>query len=115
MLWSRRWNVANELPYGRLPSRPATLVWQHGLIRQGTTRGSLDGMLGPRSCDIGVAFNVLNDLRLPYHAVPCHSPGDGQTVRFKFDPLRKHMLLRGLDAVGLTLESAGDIRKFEQA
>ena len=32
------------------------------------------------------------------------------TQRFEFDPLRKHMLLKGLDAVGLTLESAGDIK-----
>ena len=42
------------------------------------------------------------------------TPADGSTLRFDFDPLRKHMLLMGLDAVGLTLESAQDIRKFEQ-
>ena len=42
------------------------------------------------------------------------TPGDGRTLRFEFDPLRKHMLLKGLDAVGLTLESAQDIRKFER-
>ena len=35
---------------------------------------------------------------------------DAHTVR----SLRKHMLLQGLDAVGLTLKSAGDIKKFEQ-
>ena len=43
------------------------------------------------------------------------TPADGRTLRFEFDPLRRHMLLKGLDAVGLTLESADDIRKFEQA
>ena len=43
------------------------------------------------------------------------TPADGCTLRFEFDPLRRHMLLKGLDAVGLTLESAADIRKFEQA
>ena len=42
------------------------------------------------------------------------TPGDGRTIEFQFDPLRKHMLLKGLDAVGLTLESAEDIRQFEQ-
>lgn len=43
------------------------------------------------------------------------TPADGRTLAFEFDPLRRHMLLKGLDAVGLTLESAQDIRKFEQA
>ena len=43
------------------------------------------------------------------------SPGDGRTLPFAFDPLRKHMLLKGLDAVGLTLEHAGEIRAFERA
>ena len=42
------------------------------------------------------------------------TPGDGQEVSFEFDPLRKHMLLNGLDAVGLTLQYADDIRRFEQ-
>ncbi|HEX7891526.1 MAG TPA: 3-isopropylmalate dehydratase small subunit [Ramlibacter sp.] len=42
------------------------------------------------------------------------TPGDGRTLPFDFDPLRKHMLLKGLDAVGLTMESAEDIRRFEE-
>ena len=42
------------------------------------------------------------------------TPGDGQVQSFAFDPLRKHMLLNGLDAVGLTLQYADDIRRFEQ-
>lgn len=42
------------------------------------------------------------------------SAGDGRTIRFEFDPLRKHMLLKGLDAVGVTMEMADDIREFEQ-
>ena len=40
---------------------------------------------------------------------------DGLSLRFEFDPLRRHMLLKGLDAVGLTMESADAIRRFEQA
>ena len=43
------------------------------------------------------------------------TPGDGRTLPFAFDPLRKHMLLKGLDAVGITLEHAGEIRAFERA
>lgn len=43
------------------------------------------------------------------------TPGDGRTLRFAFDPLKKHMLLKGLDAVGFTLEYAQDIRSFEAA
>ena len=43
------------------------------------------------------------------------TPGDGRSLAFDFDPLKKHMLLKGLDAVGLTLESAPAIRSFEQA
>jgi 3-isopropylmalate/(R)-2-methylmalate dehydratase small subunit len=38
---------------------------------------------------------------------------DGRTLAFAFDPLRKHMLLKGLDAVGVTMEMADDIRSFE--
>lgn len=38
---------------------------------------------------------------------------DGSTISFEFDPLRKHMLLKGLDAVGVTMEMADDIRRFE--
>ena len=41
------------------------------------------------------------------------SHGDGRAVRFEFDPLRRRMLLEGLDAVGLTLGHAEDIRRFE--
>jgi 3-isopropylmalate/(R)-2-methylmalate dehydratase small subunit len=43
------------------------------------------------------------------------TPGDGRTLHFAFDALKKDMLLKGLDAVGLTLQYAGEIRAFEQA
>jgi 3-isopropylmalate/(R)-2-methylmalate dehydratase small subunit len=42
------------------------------------------------------------------------TPADGRQLRFEFDPLRRRMLLEGLDAVGLTLQSADDIRAFER-
>lgn len=37
----------------------------------------------------------------------------GETIGFHIDTLGKRALLRGLDAVGLTLETADDIRSFE--
>ncbi|HEX2544283.1 MAG TPA: 3-isopropylmalate dehydratase small subunit [Ramlibacter sp.] len=40
--------------------------------------------------------------------------GDGRTLGFEFDPLRKYMLVNGLDAVGLTMERAGEIHAFEK-
>ena len=42
------------------------------------------------------------------------TPADGRELHFDFDLLRRHMLLKGLDAVGLTLEYADDIGRFEQ-
>jgi 3-isopropylmalate/(R)-2-methylmalate dehydratase small subunit len=42
------------------------------------------------------------------------TPADGQALRFDFDPLRRHMLLEGLDAVGVTLQLADEIRGFVQ-
>ena len=39
---------------------------------------------------------------------------DGRTLAFAMDPLKREMLLQGLDAVGLTLRMAEDIRGFEQ-
>jgi len=40
------------------------------------------------------------------------TPG-GEVVKFEIDPFRKHCLLNGLDEIGLTLEHADKIRKFE--
>jgi 3-isopropylmalate/(R)-2-methylmalate dehydratase small subunit len=36
-------------------------------------------------------------------------------VRFDIDPFRKHCLLNGLDGVGLTLEKAAAIDRYEAA
>ncbi|MEQ8801545.1 MAG: 3-isopropylmalate dehydratase small subunit, partial [Haliea sp.] len=38
----------------------------------------------------------------------------GEVMRFEVDAARKHCLLQGLDDIGVTLESAGAIRSFEQ-
>ena len=42
------------------------------------------------------------------------TPADGKQLRFEFDALRRHMLLEGLDAVGVTLQYADEIRRFER-
>ena len=42
-----------------------------------------------------------------------HTPADGQTLRFDIDPLHQEMLLRGLDAVGMSLTHAPNIHTFE--
>ena len=39
---------------------------------------------------------------------------DSRTLRFEFDPLGRDMLLKGLDAVGLTMESSEQIQAFER-
>ena len=39
---------------------------------------------------------------------------DGGVIKFDIDPFRKHCLLNGLDAIGLTLEKKQSIEKFEQ-
>lgn len=39
--------------------------------------------------------------------------GNREAVTFDFDPLLRRMLLEGLDAVGLTLESSAQIQEFE--
>jgi 3-isopropylmalate/(R)-2-methylmalate dehydratase small subunit len=40
---------------------------------------------------------------------------DGGVIRFDIDPFRKHCLLNGLDAVGLTLQKDKAIGEFEKA
>ena len=37
----------------------------------------------------------------------------GESISFEVDSFRKHCLLNGLDDIGLTLQDADDIRKFE--
>ncbi len=60
--------------------------------------------IDPKCCEIMV------DLE----AQTITTPADDRVVHFDFEPLRRHMLLNGLDAVGLTLQHVGDIRRFEQ-
>jgi 3-isopropylmalate/(R)-2-methylmalate dehydratase small subunit len=41
------------------------------------------------------------------------STADGKSFHFEIDPFRKHCLLNGLDDIGLTLEKAASIDRFE--
>ena len=52
-------------------------------------------------------------MALDLAAQTLHTPADGQTLRFEMDPLHQEMLMRGLDAVGMSLTHAQDIRDFE--
>ncbi len=50
-------------------------------------------------------------LDLPAQTITC---SDRSVIHFDIDPFRKDALVRGLDAVGSTLEYADDIRSFER-
>jgi 3-isopropylmalate/(R)-2-methylmalate dehydratase small subunit len=39
---------------------------------------------------------------------------DGGVIKFEIDPFRKHCLLNGLDAVGLTMQKQDAIRTYEE-
>ncbi|MEK5749732.1 3-isopropylmalate dehydratase small subunit, partial [Acinetobacter nosocomialis] len=39
---------------------------------------------------------------------------NGEAFKFEIDPFRKHCLLNGLDDIGLTLQAADDIRRYEE-
>lgn len=55
------------------------------------------------------------EMHVDLQAQTIATPGDGHTLHFEIDALRRYMLLKGLDAVGLTLEMGEDIRRFEKA
>jgi len=42
------------------------------------------------------------------------SDEEGSVAKFDVDPFRRHLLLNGLDDIGLTLEHADDIGRYEQ-
>jgi len=52
------------------------------------------------------------ELTVDLEAQVITDPG-GRTIRFDFDPFRRHCLLNGLDDIGLTLEHEDEIAAFE--
>ncbi|NRA42789.1 MAG: 3-isopropylmalate dehydratase small subunit [Pseudomonadales bacterium] len=61
------------------------------------------------ACYANDGFTICIDL--PEQTV---SAGTDLMFSFEVDPFRKHCLINGLDDIGLTLEDADQIRKFEQ-
>ena len=57
----------------------------------------------PQRCEVTV------DLE----AQTIETSADQRVLPFEIDPLRRHMLLNGLDTVGITLQHADDIARFE--
>jgi 3-isopropylmalate/(R)-2-methylmalate dehydratase small subunit len=59
---------------------------------------------------ISVAATAQISVNLPEQIIEL---ADGSVIPFDIDPLRKQSLLLGLDAIGATLQRAGQIREFE--
>ena len=61
--------------------------------------------------DAGRGANAT--ITVDLHAQEISGP-DGGTISFEIDPFRKHCLIEGLDDIGLTLQNATAIDKFEK-
>ena len=61
-----------------------------------------------------VADRQRNQLTVDLPAQTITLESDGRAIGFEIDALRKDALVRGLDAIGSTLEYAEDIRRFEK-
>lgn len=53
-------------------------------------------------------YELTVDLQQQYISTP-----DGEVIHFDVDAFRKHCLLNGLDDIGLTLQDADDIKRYE--
>ncbi len=62
-----------------------------------------------------VAEPSSNRVTIDLPAETITTDGDGRVIPFDIDALRKDSLIRGLDAVGSTLQFADDIRGFEES
>jgi hypothetical protein len=62
-------------------------------------------------------FRYLQALSGPLRSfdIPSCSCGIRNTYKFEIDPYRKHVLLEGLDDIGLTLKYEARITAYEQA
>ena len=60
------------------------------------------------------ALAITCEMTVDLQAQAITTPADGRVLGFAFDPLRRTLLLGGLDAVGLTLRQADAISRFEQ-
>ncbi len=68
----------------------------------------------PELAQLRQALEVRNELTVDLEALEISHP-DGLRIAFAFDAFARHMLLNGLDEVGLTLQRENRIAAFEQA
>ncbi len=82
--------------------------FKNGILPIAVTREQLDLLMDDASRGSNATISVdlaAQEIRGP----------DGGVIRFEIDPFRKHCLLNGLDDIGLTLEKADSIARFEAA
>ncbi|MFQ5985013.1 MAG: 3-isopropylmalate dehydratase small subunit [Alphaproteobacteria bacterium] len=80
--------------------------FKNGLLPVALSEGEVDALMKDAEASERAVFTV--DLEAQTIARP-----DGGSVRFEIDPFRKHCLLNGLDDIGLTLQKAEAIDRFE--
>ena len=82
--------------------------FQNGILPIKLPQAEVDKLMD----DAGRGSNATLTVDLESHEI--RGP-DGGVIKFDIDPFRKHCLLNGLDAIGLTLEKKQSIEKFEQS
>lgn len=88
-----------------------------GIFSDNCMRNGVPALVLP-AAEVGRLMALAQDpqrctMALDLAAQTLHTPADGQTLRFDIDPLHQEMLLRGLDAVGMSLTHTQDIQDFE--
>ncbi|CUA93884.1 3-isopropylmalate dehydratase small subunit [Pannonibacter indicus] len=82
--------------------------FKNGILPVVVTREELDKLLDDAS------RGANSTLTVDLEAQEIRGP-DGGVISFEIDPFRKHCLMNGLDDIGLTLEKATSIDRFECA
>jgi 3-isopropylmalate/(R)-2-methylmalate dehydratase small subunit len=80
--------------------------FKNGILPIRVTQEELEKLLD----DAGRGANAT--LTIDLEAMEIRGP-DGGVITFELDPFRRHCLLNGLDDIGLTLEKAPSIDRFE--
>jgi 3-isopropylmalate/(R)-2-methylmalate dehydratase small subunit len=80
--------------------------FKNGILPLVLPQGAVDVLMA----DAGKGANARITIDLPSQTV---TSSDGQVFAFEIDPSRKHTLLNGLDDIGLTMEKAPAIDRFE--
>ena len=83
-----------------------TNSFKNGLLLIRLDAGTVDRLF--REAEAAPGYRLAVDLAQQSVTTPV-----GEEIRFDIDKFHKHCLLNGLDEIGLTLEHADKIRKFE--